>query len=53
MNNQEKYDLVCFIGKECIQEDELRNLFENPIAYNGFEECILVNVYWSMYITSN
>lgn len=40
MNNQLKYDLVRSIGEECIQEEELKALFEKveqPIAYDGFE----------------
>jgi tyrosyl-tRNA synthetase len=40
MNPQERYELVRSIGEECIQEDELRELFktkEHPICYDGFE----------------
>ncbi|PWA94994.1 tyrosine--tRNA ligase [Artemisia annua] len=37
---EEKFDLVICIGEECIQEEELRRLFEknpHPICYDGFE----------------
>ncbi|CAL8471133.1 g10675 [Coccomyxa elongata] len=36
----ERWELACSVGIECIQPDELKNLLDkkpNPVAYDGFE----------------
>ncbi|CAM9517783.1 unnamed protein product, partial [Discosporangium mesarthrocarpum] len=37
---QERYDLCCSVGEECIQEGELMALLDakrHPVCYDGFE----------------
>ena len=36
----ERWELACSVGIECIQPEELKNLLDkkpNPVAYDGFE----------------
>ncbi len=37
---EERWELACSVGIECIQPEELKNLLDkkpNPVAYDGFE----------------